>query len=353
MTDSALPVPGNLYRFKCKKNGTYWREGIFDESPEMEYVLFQVSSNPRQYLICLSKNKYGADASGNFVATSFDAAKKPFLTFSLPSVPAWHDNRQTLWEIKEDGGGHFRLRSPFAGAYLCSGPSGFANLTESKQADGSDLFTVEETGSFPAVLKIEHVQGEAPPTPVLKSMNQPPEYEPEEPGKLTGVAAVPYFLIKSDAGKGERWQGRNSPYYIIKRWTRWHRVGWGTFAAGKMEHYGWSTTEGVTESQGKSISETTHMSVTANAGFALEGFSAGISGTLSHDLNVTTTTDWTANYSHTVNSDTTITPNTDEAIGTWYRQDKYVIYRADGDSDVIDFPVTVPQTKVESSYAKR
>ncbi|MFC4049018.1 hypothetical protein ACFOY4_04915 [Actinomadura syzygii] len=356
----AVPMIGKTYAFKCKSSGKYFHGPKFDNEDRVEFALYQTSINPVRWMLCEAGNSRTPSQFLGVETWKVDGQEtKAVVCLELrywDKVP--EDKKGLIWEIKEDASGSVRLWNNYAGAYLKQGTliSGkprddLPGLTEEKRSDGSDLFTAVEKTSFPGVLAIKHPDKTEPSHPKLTSMDKPSDYMPSEKGTLTGITAVPFFVISNDHNKTYDWQAKNSPYYIIEKWTRYHLVGWNTYAAGTSDHYAWSTTEGVTEDESKSISETTSFSVNASAGFSFWGISASISASFAHDLNVTTTHQKSTSYTHTVSEDHTIGQLIyDEAMATWYFQHHYVIYRADHETDIIDFTVTVPDQKTTSTF---
>ncbi|CAM5335903.1 hypothetical protein SALBM135S_05602 [Streptomyces alboniger] len=79
---------------------------------------------------------------------------------------------------------------------------------------------------------------------------------------------MPWFLVEDDHKKSEAWRGENSPYYIIKRWSSWHKKQWKVLAKGISHSHSVTETEGVTESKSTEIDKTLNMSNSAEAGFS-------------------------------------------------------------------------------------
>ncbi len=48
-----------------------------------------------------------------------------------------------------------------------------------------------------------------------------------------------------------------------------------------------------------------------------------------------------------------MSPSYDQAIGTWCREDKYVVFRAEADTDILTFEATPQNSNIELSYLDR
>ncbi|MFJ9692590.1 hypothetical protein [Kitasatospora sp. NPDC101183] len=347
----SIPTIGKTYHIKSKYNGSFFSGISFQKEP-FTWVFHRASLHPEHWMIAVVAGdslKRPVAVTGRFAGVHSIEGHGPSVRADY--IPYWNDQKTShkggiLWEVKDAGSGYVRLWSTYVAQYLTVEEPYF---TDDKLDNGKDLFSLEEVGEFSAVVKLKQPSA-MPATPKLKDMNEPPTWVPDEKGVLTGVTAAPYFLIKDDHGKDSAWQGKNSPYYIIEKWSRWHRVGWQTYAAHETKEYGWSTTEGVTKEKGKVISETTSFSINTHAGFSFWGVSAEIGASFGHDLNVTTTETITENYTYERHYSRSITPDHDEAISTWYPVHTYVVYRVDGETDVLDFNVTVPDEPVEVTY---
>ncbi|WP_433403818.1 RICIN domain-containing protein [Streptomyces sp. CA-146814] len=167
------------------------------------------------------------------------------------------------------------------------------------------------------------------------------------PEVLVGQMAVPFFTI-ADATR--QWQIDNSPYYIIKRYGYYQKVFF-------YEHSGTSdvtktkkVTFGLTTSSGKEVVEKTGISVTAEAKFAYEGFSASLSTTYSRELQVTTHVGKVEQYS--TEQEITRTYKGDGkkvAECLWYRGDRYSLQRLDG-TQVLEWKTLNPAIEVLDGY---
>lgn len=272
----------------------------------------------------------------------------------------WHvakerDPKKYVWQLEKAEGGKFRMWNLDEAKYLYwrnpgSGASEDLVVTEKRRTDGADLFALEEVRSFDEVVKISQVKPPQLQSPVLKNYNKPPEYEPQ-PNALAGEVAIPWFVVSKDGGQDDEWRAEHTPYYIMRRYSRWHSVGWTIIPAGTTRTHQWSTTEGVTTEDAKEIDESMNVSVTAEAGFAFKGFSASVSTTVSHGLSVKTTKRTTKSYTKSVGGSEKMTAtDTDRAVADWYQQDVYRLFRTEG-QEIRQFPVTLPGTKISRSYS--
>ncbi|MFC8094701.1 RICIN domain-containing protein [Streptomyces sp. NPDC057301] len=160
----------------------------------------------------------------------------------------------------------------------------------------------------------------------LTGFTEPPR--DTTPEVLIGQLAVPFFTIGDSS---PQWQVDNSPYYILKRYGYWQKVFF-------YEHPGTSkvtktkkVTVGLTTSTGKTVEETTGISVTAEASFAYKGFSASLSTTYSRELKVTT---YTGEVHEHFTEDTIEREYQADGVRIaeclWYRGDRYTVERMDG-----------------------
>lgn len=339
------PTVGKTYRLLHKNSGNYFGKALdlVEESEAVVAAFYPTDTDLHRYMWADTKQRPG------YLVGVVPAATWPFLepVAADAARPEW-----VTFELDADGD-HFRFWNPDSDHYIRYDADQKLFMAKSeKDPGGDDLFSFEEVDSFVAVVKVEKVDPQTLPTPELTSYDQPPEYQPT-PDVLTGVSAVPFFLVKKDADHDAAWQAENSPYYIIERHSRWHRVAWEVFPRGKTSVHSWSTVIGVEKEEATEVDEGLNVSVTANAGFSFEGLSAGVSTTVGDSLNVKHTTGTKESFTSTDGHSDTYGPYMqDVAIADWLLQDHYRIYRADGEKMIQEFTVTVPDTHVSRTFPK-
>ncbi|MGW4795306.1 hypothetical protein ACWEPC_23125 [Nonomuraea sp. NPDC004297] len=353
------PAVGKRYKIKHVKSGRYLAHAQLIDGQADEYVFYPTSADPDYHMVLIWSRAQ---------LECLKSVEGESLLISLAPVKPEHKDDFTVTDEKEATfeleavGEHFLFRHPDTDTFLHSQVMN-ANATllraGSREQASDDAFALEETGTYDAVVKAweeaKSVTGAIPSPPKLTSLDKPADDYPASPekGPLTGKTVVPWFLVERDGTHDSHWQSFNTPYYIIDRHSRWHLEKFQVYANNTTESREWSTTVGVTKSESTEIDKTLNMSVTAEAGFAFEGVSAGVSTTVSRGLDVrcvkSTETSWTGTYQESKQ----IAPTGgDEAIGTWLRHDQYRIYRADGQHLLMPFEVVDP-TPHQDSYTDK
>ncbi|MFK0294069.1 RICIN domain-containing protein [Streptomyces sp. NPDC090442] len=165
---------------------------------------------------------------------------------------------------------------------------------------------------------------------------------------LIGQVALPFPMV-DDPGMSREERARRSPYYLLKRYGSWKLVYY-------YEHSGASTYTksqeikvGLTTTNASEVKSTTGISVTANAGFSFHGFTASLSATVSHQLQVTTSssTSESTQRTETVSRSYPSGKRMSEAI--WYRDDTFVLERIDG-TKVLEWAVRDSDTCITDAY---
>ncbi|WP_274563725.1 hypothetical protein [Streptomyces spiramyceticus] len=354
------PTIGKVYRLVCQFSGAaakpYFNGGICSVQKEAaEFVFHCTDPNSDRFMMAMVN------------ATSWVARPSGMLRISAGTAFAthwenaqWESPKTFTWQLEKVEGEKFRMWNLDEAKYLYwkqgrNLGGGFTEelaSTDKRRPDGSDIFALEEVRSFEEVVKISQVKPPRLESPALTNYNKPPEYEPQ-PNALAGEVAIPWFVVAKDGGQTDDWRAANTPYYIMRRYSRWHNVAWTIIPAGTSRKHQWSTTEGVTTEDAKEIDENMNVSVTAEAGFAFKGLSASVSTTVSHGLSVKTSTRTTKSYTKSVGGEEVMTAkDTDRAVADWYQQDVYRLFRTEG-QEIRQFPVTLPGTKISRSYSSK
>ncbi|WP_017601353.1 hypothetical protein [Nocardiopsis lucentensis] len=271
-------------------------------------------------------------------------------TVGVEDPTAYEGN--VVWQLEDAGGGYFRLWLLGANAYAWRDDSewemGYPLLgLGDKRSDGADLFYLEELEEFSEVVNLTQVDSPNFRSPELTSLNPPKQYTGEV---ISGETAVPWFFVKEEGGKSPAWRAENSPYYIIRRWSRWESRDFKVVQKNSTDTHTWSVTYGVTKETGKEVEHTINAGVNSEGGFDVGFISGKISLHLSYTLNIKSYARETQSYSKTDGGSSSVGPYTkDTALCDFYRQDVFRLYRTEG-QQVFEFPVTVPGTKVSRSW---
>ena len=174
-------------------------------------------------------------------------------------------------------------------------------------------------------LKVPLVTYPSPEPPQLKDRNRPPDTT--DP-KLTRVVTVPFTAV-ADPGLDIHRRVTETPFYDIERWTGYSLVLFEHNDAPNPQHSSRAWEFGVSKEQTDTYSSSTTITVSAEAGFALSGLGAKVSGSVSNELGYSTSTSVSAFRSNslTVNLDTPA-----HASGAaWALRDIFVIKRDNGE----------------------
>ncbi|WP_141746903.1 hypothetical protein [Streptomyces agglomeratus] len=351
----ALPKIGNIYTLRTQQLegvATYWYGSYMDPEVSGKYVIHW-TDEADSCLILASVAKCPLDGNNVMFASlpghiMWADPDKQIRDFPVGDIP--DDYREGgIWRVEQstENGGCILWNRAHA-QYAQSDGATIQFVDDRK--DATTFYFDEQPGGFPEVAKLGRMEPPRLAAPELTDYSDPPE---NTPWQIAGEVAVPYFLIADDHGHDAQWQGQHSPYYIIRRWSSWNKVQWRVHPALNTEVHSWSTTEGTTEEAAADVDRTLNLSVTAEASFGIKGFSASVSTTIETGLSVKTSKKWSRSYSKLVNGSYTVGPaEADLAVGDWFRQDKYCIYRAQGGGDILEFTVTHPGTRVSRTYMR-
>ncbi|MBO8191584.1 hypothetical protein ITI46_07740 [Streptomyces oryzae] len=351
----ALPKIGNIYTFRTQQEETakYWYGNYWDTDSELsgKYVIHW-ADEADSCLILASVRPVGG--GGNFGSLPGHVLWADVDNEQVQDVPVSEipdDKRDgSIWRIERSTENDGWILWNRAQAQYAQSHSDTIEFVDDRK-DATTYYFDEQPDGFPEVAKLGRVEPPQLEAPELTDYSDPPE---NTPWKIAGEVAVPYFLVANDHGHAVQWQGEHSPYYIIRRWSSWHKVKWQVYPAHTTHTHTWATTEGTTKEAASEVDRTLNASVTAEAGFGIKGFSASVSTTIEKGLNVKTSTKWSQSYSKAASGSYQVGPTDgDLAIGDWFRQDRYRVYRAQGGGHILEFPVTLPgRTPVSRTYMR-
>ncbi|MEV4943485.1 hypothetical protein [Streptomyces zaomyceticus] len=351
--DLLKPVIGEIYRIKSYNPEThktvYLNGKHYNEEPDhaSQWVFHCVDPASSKYLLVKSKAHSSTGEAGEvlYAGNNTPSVYAEFATVEfMPDV-------NTVWQLEDAGNGKFRLWCYGRSMYVV----GKFNYTHyelgDKQSNGTDLFELEKVGEYSEVTKLQKYPHKTFKTPELTSMDPPPTYSVQE---VAGEVAVPWFLVAQDGGKDDHWRAENTPYYVMRRWSRWYAKNWETLKRTETKQHQWSITWGVSEEDAKEIDRSLNVSVSAEAGLDIKGFSAKVSTNISYGLNIKTSHRSSKSYSESKSGSYQIGPvnDGDMALCDFYRQDQYRLYRTEG-QEIREFPVTVPGTRAGRTYVKK
>ncbi|WP_327063505.1 hypothetical protein OG196_01120 [Kitasatospora purpeofusca] len=347
------PVIGEIYRIKISKpkgGPVYlWGKGYVQEADRAaQWVFHCVDPASNKYILCTAK---APQPSYNPVGSVLYGDKNDLWIHAAFATEPHLLDVHTVWQLEDAGNGKFRLWCYGRSLYVVADFNQTQFVLGDKKSDGSDLFELEKVGEYSEVINLRKYPPKTFQTPELTSMDQPPIYTDQE---IAGEVAVPWFLVAKDGDRDDQWRAMNTPYYIVRRWSRWYSKDWETLKRTETRQHQWSITWGVSQEDASQIDQNLNISVSAEAGLDISGFSAKVSTSVSYGLNIKTSQRTSRSYSETKSGNYQIGPvnDGDMAVCDFYRQDQYRFYRAEG-QEVREFPVTVPGTSAGRTYVKK
>ncbi|MFG2895276.1 hypothetical protein [Streptomyces sp. NPDC048248] len=357
----ALPKIGNVYTLRTQLEGTatYWYGSFMDREVSGKYVIHWTDeADSCLILASVAKCPIKVGDDEKLAVTSLPGhilwadPDKQVRDVAVSDIPDDYRNGG-IWRIElstENDGCILWNRVHAQYVQADGGADGGTIQFVDDRKEATTFYFDEQPDGFPEVAKLGRLEPPRLAAPELTDYSDPPE---NTSWQIAGEVAVPYFLIADDHGHDVQWQGEHSPYYIIRRWSSWNKVQWRVHPAHNTELHSWSTTEGTTEESASDVDRTLNVSVTAEASFGIKGFGASVSTTIETGLSVKTSKKWSQSYSKLVSGSYTVGPaEADLAVGDWFRQDKYRIYRAQGGGDILEFTVTHPGTQVSRTYMR-
>ncbi|HUR08012.1 MAG TPA: RICIN domain-containing protein [Nonomuraea sp.] len=246
------------------------------------------------------------------------------------------------WRLAPQADGYHMVSNVNSGLYLTvdswsTSPS--AGLQQYYQAPAEyrehQWWTLEVEDEYPQITNLTPIDNEPNDIgDVIRMVDFEQPAQDRTPEVLIGQVAMPYFAVKDSSSQ---WQLQNSPYYILKRYGYWQHVFYYEHAGTHQKVERKQETVGLITNNAKTVEETSGISVTAEASFAYEGFSASMSTTLTRELKVTTSS--SEQHEHFRKHEIVRTYQGDGvrvAECLWFRGDHYVLERMTGES-VLDW----------------
>lgn len=279
---------------------------------------------------------------------TFAPDDKDFKGVYDPTVTDKTPKERGIW-IAEASDSKYLIRNPETDHYLCAHGKRSPEADKKEGGCGDYAWMIEVGGEYPAILNLEKSTRTFE-TPELKDFNRPPEYTE---AVYRGAAVLPHFMIGKDGDNGWKWKAENSPYYILKRWSRWKLIDWEVYNGRTGKSFGKKVHVGTTKEDAQKIDRNTTLSVSVEAGFGFKGFSTGVGMNVTNSLNVSYSSTTTRSYYEEIDEQITrpASPNgQDYAIGDWFREDLYRLYRVNGTTEVMEWGVVAPKSHVSRSY---
>ena len=170
---------------------------------------------------------------------------------------------------------------------------------------------------------------ETDPTPPEISNFNENEIPLESDVKLYGESLTPFYMVK-DPNRTIAEQISETPYYKLRREQYYQRIGMFEAEGKQNSTYQYTVSAGVEESVQQSITETTGISITVDAGFSYGAVSASVSATYAKELSVTNSTGKSESKetTHSITVDFPVGEHTLAAF--WQLVDHYVLMDSKG-----------------------
>ncbi|EOO12646.1 MULTISPECIES: RICIN domain-containing protein [Bacillus cereus group] len=201
---------------------------------------------------------------------------------------------------------------------------------------------------------LEEVETIALPSVDTQELPDPPQYTslddnlPDSTDPvITAYTLMPCIMV-DDNGWSAVSKINQGPYYMLTKTQYWKKIDSHTFAPSAQ--YTSKTTYGMSEEDQESMTQTTSISVTADAGFSFGKMSSSISGTVTNELQVSQST--TTDKMTTQENDETITNDHDYEVAwsLYALVTEYELKRADGTSVTSPWTVINKHDERESYY---
>ncbi|MER7129816.1 RICIN domain-containing protein [Streptosporangium saharense] len=222
--------------------------------------------------------------------------------------------------------------------------------TDSSSGSRSQQWVFEVEDEFERVLNLPTFEDEG-----IGDIHRMTDYDPT-PSTTTDPVEVANFAYPfpfiADASYNRPRQGRENPYYILRRYGYWKRVYY--YQHGGASEYVEEKKVGVglTSRNSTQVEETTSTSVSSEASFGFKGFGSSISTTFAHQMKVTTTSEDIEESWAEKTIRRTYGPGIKVAEAIWYREDRYVLERLDG-TTVIEWTVCDENTAISDAWPQQ
>ncbi|MFJ9554004.1 RICIN domain-containing protein [Nocardiopsis sp. NPDC101807] len=218
-------------------------------------------------------------------------------------------------------------------------------------AVGAQAWSLEVHGDIDPVVEELRRTRTASPTDIgdvlrLSDYKMPASDRTEE--VLVGQVLLPFPLVQ-DRDLTARQRADETPWYVLRRYAYWHMVYYFEHSGASDHTRTKSVTVGMTSSNFSEVHKTTGISVTADAAFGYWGLSAALGTTIGRDLKVTRG----SSSSESTTSSETVTRSYPAgkrvADAVWFRENRYVLSRLDGET-VVEWTVRDPDINVVDSH---
>lgn len=175
--------------------------------------------------------------------------------------------------------------------------------------------------------------------------NPPTDFPDLNTHIVTASKYVPYFLAEDPTMTSPAERIRKSPYYVMKQFSHYHRIGKCNNSTGKGEAtLSGSTTVGISKSESKAFSAKVGVSITESveASAGIEGIAQvkeSFSGTISTEFGYTVVHGTTESKSHTFSRTYSVPPNTVAAM--YSLRNTYKLFQLKGTEAVSHWPDTI------------
>ncbi|MEU9891432.1 RICIN domain-containing protein [Sphaerisporangium sp. NPDC051011] len=178
----------------------------------------------------------------------------------------------------------------------------------------------------------------------------PTDSDTTDPVEIANFA-YPFPFITDQSYNRQR-QGRENPYYILRRYGYWKRVYYYEHGGASQHEKKETTYVGLSSRNSTEVEETTSTSVSSEASFGFKGFGSSISTTFAHQMKVTTTSEDITESWVEKTITRTYGPGIRVAEAIWYREDKYVLERLDG-TTVMEWTVCDDKVAISDAWPEQ
>ncbi|MEU6394820.1 hypothetical protein [Streptomyces sp. NPDC046939] len=237
-------------------------------------------------------------------------------------------------QIMQDAGDGYITLQNGGGSYLTVDNENRWEVTTYSQLDDhnqrSQHWMLEELDSLPDVKRAEDIEVHDSIGDVMRLEGFKPPAKRTTREVLVGKTLLPYPLVADRGIRDPKWQAKNSPYYVLKRYGYWRCVADDEKPGNVEETVKKVVTVGTSKTQASSVEETTGISVTAEAEFKYSGFSAKLSTTISNELKVSRSQSATNTTTREDTQELKFPAGKRTYQALWLRGDRFDLERLDG-----------------------
>lgn len=228
------------------------------------------------------------------------------------------------------------------------------SVNDASLSDGANITQYDWNGNPPEQWKVIEAENAEFSLPIvtIESLPEVPQYEnanqslPNTTPVITAYTLIPCVMISDTWSDSDK--VNNTPYYMLYKKQYWKNIDSHTFAPNTQ--YMSETKYGMNQTNQESMTQTTSISVTADAGFSFGKMSSSISTTVTDELQVSKSTT-TELMTEQTNTETIENPNNYEVSWTKFALvTEYYLARADG-TVIGDSPwVVIDKNQERESY---